>query len=92
MTIEIPAGISEQQAKEWMAILHERKINQEVNSVPAVAEAFEKAKTEKSKRITSASESGPVRADAAVPLKITPELPTERERIASRLGRPRQPL
>lgn len=44
MEITIPAGITEEQAKEWMAVLAERKINADLNSNPAVASATQKAK------------------------------------------------
>jgi len=42
--IAIPAGISEQGAKEWMAILCERKINAELNANIEFAKATAKAK------------------------------------------------
>jgi len=43
MTVEIPQGITEQEAKEWLAILHERKINKEVNDNPVVKAVAQKA-------------------------------------------------
>jgi hypothetical protein len=46
MTIEIPNGITEQQAKEWMSILVERKVNAAVNSNPVIVKATEDAKVE----------------------------------------------
>ena len=45
-TIEIPNGITEQQAKEWMSILVERKVNAVVNSNPVIVKATEDAKIE----------------------------------------------
>ena len=45
-TIEIPNGITEQQAKEWMSILVERKVNAAVNSNPVIVKATEDAKIE----------------------------------------------
>ena len=45
-TIEIPNGITEQQAKEWMSILVERKVNAAVNSNPVIVKATEDAKVE----------------------------------------------
>ncbi len=44
-------------------------------------EEGEKATTEKSRREKAPSESGMVGADATCPLKIPPELPTERCRF-----------
>jgi hypothetical protein len=44
MEIAIPAGITEEQAREWMAVLAERKINAELNANVAVAQATAKAK------------------------------------------------
>jgi len=46
MEIAIPKGISEAEVKEWLSILVERKVNQEMNSNPAVIEATTKAKAE----------------------------------------------
>jgi hypothetical protein len=45
-TIEIPNGISEKDAKEWMSILVERKVNAAVNSNPVIVAATEAAKVE----------------------------------------------
>ena len=39
----IPAGISEQEVKEWVAVLVERKVNAELNSNAEVVKATEKA-------------------------------------------------
>ena len=44
MEISLPAGISEQEMKEWCAILVERKVNAELNANVAVAAATAKAK------------------------------------------------
>jgi hypothetical protein len=46
MELVIPAGISETEAKEWMAILCERKINAELNANVEVAKATAKAKVD----------------------------------------------
>jgi len=43
-TIEIPNGITELQAKEWMAVLVERKVNAEMNAKVEVKAATEQAK------------------------------------------------
>jgi len=43
-TIEIPVGITEAQAKEWMAVLYERKINADMNAKAEVKAATEQAK------------------------------------------------
>lgn len=43
-TVLIPDGITDEQAKEWMAILQERKINADMNKVPAIMSATEQAK------------------------------------------------
>ncbi len=45
-TIEIPNGISERDAKEWMSILVERKVNADVNANPVIIAATEAAKVE----------------------------------------------
>jgi hypothetical protein len=44
MEIPLPVGISEEQAREWLSILVERKVNAELNANPAVAAATAKAK------------------------------------------------
>ena len=44
MEIAIPAGITEEQVKEWVAILVERKVNAELNANVEVAKATAKAK------------------------------------------------
>jgi hypothetical protein len=46
MEIVIPAGISEQDVKEWVAILVERRVNAELNSNAEVVKATEKAKAD----------------------------------------------
>lgn len=43
-TIEIPNGITELQAKEWMAVLFERKINADMNAKAEVKAAADQAK------------------------------------------------
>jgi len=44
MEISLPSGISEQEMKEWCAILVERKVNAELNANVEVAKATAKAK------------------------------------------------
>ena len=44
MEIAIPAGLTEAQVKEWLAILVERKVNAELNANTEVAKATLKAK------------------------------------------------
>jgi hypothetical protein len=44
--IEIPSGISEKDAKEWMSILVERKVNAAVNANPVIVAATEAARVE----------------------------------------------
>jgi hypothetical protein len=46
MEIQIPNGITEEQVKEWLAVLVERKVNQELNNNAEVKLATEKAKTD----------------------------------------------
>ena len=46
MELVIPAGISEQEVKEWVAILVERKVNAELNSNAEVMKATEKARVD----------------------------------------------
>ena len=46
MEIQIPNGITEEQVKEWLAILVERKVNADLNNNVEVKTATEKAKTE----------------------------------------------
>ena len=46
MTIEIPAGISEVEAKEWLSLLVERKVNMKINSNPVIVKATEDARVE----------------------------------------------
>ena len=46
MEIVIPEGISEQDIKEWVAILVERKVNAELNSNVEVIKATEKARVD----------------------------------------------
>ncbi len=44
MEISLPAGITEQEMKEWCAILVERKVNADLNANVEVAKATAKAK------------------------------------------------
>ena len=46
MEIAIPAGITEEQVKEWIGVLVERKINADLNANVAVAAATAKAKVD----------------------------------------------
>ena len=45
-TIEIPYGITKEQASEWMSILVERKVQADMNANPVIVAASEKAKTD----------------------------------------------
>lgn len=46
MEIQIPNGISEEQVKEWVAVLVERKVNQDFNNNIEIKTATEKVKTD----------------------------------------------
>ena len=46
ITLTVPTGITEQQVKEWVSILVERKVNTELNEKAEVKAAAEAAKTE----------------------------------------------
>ena len=46
MEIQIPNGITEEQVKEWLAILVERKVNADLNNNIEVKSASDKAKVE----------------------------------------------
>ena len=43
-TVVIPDTITEQEAKEWLSILHERKVQAQINNIPEVAKAAADAK------------------------------------------------
>ena len=46
MEIAIPVGITEEQVKEWVSILVERKVNAAINANPVIVKATEDAKVE----------------------------------------------
>jgi hypothetical protein len=45
-TVVIPENVTDQEAKEWMAILQERKTNATVEKIPEVVAAVAKAKVD----------------------------------------------
>ena len=46
MELLVPAGITEEQVREWVSVLVERKVNQALTTNPAVASATAAAKVE----------------------------------------------
>jgi hypothetical protein len=46
MELVIPAGITEQEVKEWVAVLVERRVNAQLNANVEVQKATEKAKAD----------------------------------------------
>ena len=45
-TVVIPENVTDEEAKEWMAVLQERKTNQGMEKIPEVVAAVAKAKTD----------------------------------------------